>query len=201
MTSDGQGAGNMSIGSYKEARGCIGAKSEVMCSPAEVSRALIRQYAAGIEDANPNYWDEEYTRLRWGAPIAPGGMLLRWIVPFEWHPGTPPDDNWQSGTPPDDKRLRWHIPLRCIPLPGLPADATLDVEIESEFFLPVKVGDWLSAQEELVDISPEKITSVGRGHFVTTVVVVRNQKDDVVGTVKTTNLRYKKKQEPERRQT
>lgn len=181
MTSDDRAAtarvqgflGELAFGSYEDALGWIGTKSEVMYAPAEVSRGTIRLYASALEDANPNYWDEEYARQRWGAVIAPAAMLQWWLVPLDWQPDSPPNDT----------RLRWRIPL--------PGDATLDTEMEYEFFKPVKVGDRLSAQEEVISISPEKNTKVGPGHWVTILQTFRNQDDELVGSLKVTFLRYK----------
>ena len=165
--------GDIVIGSYEEALSWVGMKSEVMYAPAEVSRVLIRLFASAIEDPNANYWDEEYAKLRWEGLIAPPAMLQWWLVPLDWQP---------DGSP-NDTRLRWLIPL--------PGNATLDTEMEYEFFLPVKVGDWLSAQEEVLSISPEKNTRVGRGHWVTILQTFSNQRLEIIGTLKVTFLRYR----------
>jgi uncharacterized protein len=52
------------------------------------------------------------------------------------------------------------------------------------------VGDRLSFQEEIAEISPEKTTRVGAGRFVTSTITYRNQGGEIVSRQNNTLFRY-----------
>jgi acyl dehydratase len=52
------------------------------------------------------------------------------------------------------------------------------------------VGDRLSVEEELVSVSDLKTTRLGEGHFLETLSVVRNQRDELVAEVTNTLFRF-----------
>ena len=56
-------------------------------------------------------------------------------------------------------------------------------------FRPVHWGERLSLCEEMVDISPEKHTRLGRGHFVTTRLLLLDAAEQPVATI--TNVLYR----------
>lgn len=173
--SEGQGPTDMGydipFGTLEEARAMIGTTTERQWATHEVNVAMIRQFAALVRDPNPAYWDEDFARRRWGGVIAPPAMLMTWFMPMEWEPGGAAQ-----------------IPLLTARVP-LPGDTFINVSNEAEMFEPVRVGDRLSVEEELTDVSEAKRTALGIGHFVTTTSTFRRQDEVVVA--RTTNVLFR----------
>jgi acyl dehydratase len=61
---------------------------------------------------------------------------------------------------------------------------------DTTYHLPVRLGDRLSVEEELVSVSDLKSTRVGDGHFMETLSVFRNQDDEVVAEVTNVLFRF-----------
>jgi acyl dehydratase len=144
------------IGTYEDAVKMIGVQQEVRFGEAPVSWALIKAFAAMIEDPNVTYWDEERARQLWGSVVAPPGMLHAWVMPLLWRP--------------EGKDERTALAAR-VPLPGT---SLINVSTDVEYFRPVRVGETINVVETLVSVSEEKATRLGVGHFVTSVAVYRN---------------------------
>lgn len=160
------------VGSYEEGRRSVGTKIGPRPCEDEVTWPAIKHYCALVRDANENYWDEDAARKRYGAIIAPPGMLLVWQKAPLWRP--------DGEIPPSFLASR-------VPLPG---PTLINVSTESEFLRPIRVGDRLTVEEEIVEVSAEKRTALGPGHFVTTLVTFRNQSGEVVATNRNVLLRY-----------
>lgn len=158
-------------GSYDEARTWIGRRSEPRPMDTAVDESRCKYFAALCEDGNPAYWDAEWASDVFGAPLAPSGMLMSLIMPLPWKPGG-------RGAPP--------TMALDVPLPG---QTFINVETDCELFLPVRWGDRLSLYEEVLDISAEKHTRLGRGHFVTTQVVLLDVAQRRVAAI--TNVLYR----------
>jgi acyl dehydratase len=97
----------------------------------EVEKGAIRRFADAVDDPNPLYYDEEYAKnSKYGSIIAPPGF-------FGW-------PLKQTRNSP----LAINIPLElesAFAQAGYPLSLVLDGGMEYEFFLPVHVGDVLSA--------------------------------------------------------
>ena len=159
------------VGTYEDAKAMLGTKTPVRFGEVDVNVPMIRHYAAMVRDGNAAYWDDEYAERHWGGVIAPPGMLMTWLIPIEWKPG--------GGLP---------VPLLTAQVP-LPGDTSVNVSNDAEFFAPIRVGDRLNVVEELADVSEEKRTGLGVGHFVTTVSTYRRQDGELVP--RTTNVLYR----------
>ncbi len=159
-------------GSYDEARTMIGMKTGPIHGDVAVNRATIYQFAGAVEDANPSFWDDEFAADTWGGVISPPAMLMVWTMRLRWHP-----DSTRS------------VPavVSSVPLPG---DRMVNVENDAEFLAPILEGDHLSVEEELVNVSPEKSTAIGTGHFVTTRSTFRRYNGDVVARQTNTLFRF-----------
>lgn len=155
-------------GSYEEALKMIGHSSPVIFAAATVNWGMIKYYASLIEDGNPSYWDEEFAGEEWGGIIAPPGMLMAWLMPVPWDP---------EGVPVS--------PLIATQLP-LPGETLINVATETEYLHPIRVGDHLNMTDAVVEITPEKKTRLGTGHFITTVATYRDQ----FGEVKAKNTNH-----------
>ena len=141
---------------------------------AEVSWGKIKAFCAMLEDPNPSYWDSDFAGTAWGGIISPPALLFSWVLPLPWRPdGT----GWDTVAP---------LLLRV----DVPGDTVINVAVESVFTRPIRVGDVLVMEQDVVDVSDEKQTRLGPGRFITTFATFRNQRGDVVGTDRNVLLRY-----------
>lgn len=163
---------NLRFGSYEEARAWIGRKSGAQLCEDAVNWPAIKYYCSLVRDGSPAYWDQPWADAHCGGLLAPPGMLFVWSMALGWRPGQ---------TEPPATLLATQVPL--------PGATLINVSTDSEFLRPVRVGDHLSFEEELIDVTPEKRTSLGRGHFVTTRFTYRNQHGEIVATH--TNVLYR----------
>jgi acyl dehydratase len=164
---------DLPVGTYEEARAWIGRSSGFRLCEDEVNHASIKYFCSLVEDANPAYWDETWAREHWGGILSPPGMLFVWSMPLPWRPGG----------------ARGPATLATqVPLPG---DTVINVSTDSEFLHPVRVGDRLGFEERVVEVSPEKRTSLGPGHFVTTEFEYRNQAGRVVALHRNVLFRFR----------
>ena len=160
------------LGTLEDARAMVGKRTPVRWADAEVSRSRIQQFCAMTHDGNPSYWDAEFAAQAWGGVVAPPAMVETWLMPLEWSP-------WSSTPQP-------RLPAR-IPLPG---PSMINGANDTTFHRPVRVGDRLSVEEELVSVSDLKQTRLGEGHFVDTLSVFRNADGEVVAEVRNTLFRF-----------
>jgi acyl dehydratase len=158
-------------GGYDEARSWIGRRSEPRPMDTAVDESRCKYFAALCEDGNPAYWDAEWAARVFGAPLAPSGMLMSLLMPLPWKPGG-----------------RGAAPSMAVDVP-LPGRTFINVETDCELFRPVHWGDRLSLCEEILDISPEKHTRLGRGHFVTTRLLLLDAAQQPVAAI--TNVLYR----------
>jgi uncharacterized protein len=162
---------DIAVGSYEDAVAMGGYTTPVRFGVAPVNVAMARHFAAMVHDANAAFWDEDFAQEQWGGCIAPPAMLMAWVMSLEWKPG---------GALP--------VPLLTARVP-LPGTTFVNASNDTEFFHPVRVGDVLNVTEELVDVSVEKRTALGAGHFVTTCSTFRRQ--DGVMVARMTNVLFR----------
>jgi len=162
----------LSFGTYEEARAWIGRKTEPRLCEDEINWPAIKYFCSLVQDANPNYWDEAAARSRFGAVVSPPGMLMVWQMRRRWSPSGPVEDP---------------ILATKVPLPG---DTIINISTDSEFFRPMKLGDRLTVEEEIVDVSAEKRTRIGAGHFITTLSVFHNQDGELVARNRNVLFRF-----------
>jgi hypothetical protein len=173
--SAGAGEG-LPIGTYEQALAMVGTQSQPRRAEGPVNVAMIRCFCASTEDANPGYWDDAFAKQQWGAIISPPAMLVHWLFPPPWRPGQPTGGS-----------LAPEVLGTLVPLPG---DTVINVSVDYEYRRQIRVGDHLAMVEELIAVSPEKTTWLGRGHFVTTLATYRDQHDKIVATETNTLFRY-----------
>lgn len=159
-------------GSEDEGRSWIGRSFGKRFCEDEVTWPAIKHFCALVGDGNRLYWDEDFARDRFGAVPAPPGMLFVWSMPPLWRPegvGYPPTVSTQ------------------VPLPG---NTVINVGTDSEFAAPILVGERLTIEESVSDVSGAKSTALGRGHFITTEAVFRNRREEVVAKHRNVLFRY-----------
>jgi acyl dehydratase len=142
---------NVPIGTLEDARAMVGYTSEPVKADVPVERGLVLSLLAILEDPNPSYWDPEYSKALWGHEIAPPCLLTAVFTALRWSPRA--DTN--PGT----------IARSVVPLPG---SMLINVSSTITHHRQLRIGDWLSRAETLVEVSEEKRTRLGVGHFVTT---------------------------------
>jgi acyl dehydratase len=162
----------MVIGTYEQALAEVGTSNDVIFGDAEVNWPMIKHICSASEDANASYWDADYARATWGGIISPPAGVVTWLMPLTWRPGGTAEARVMSLT---------------VPLPG---DTIINVSTQTEFLRPVRLGDVLNGVDTLTAVSEEKKTRVGIGHFITTVLTVRNQRGEIVAIRTTIALRY-----------
>ncbi|MGO9457675.1 MAG: MaoC family dehydratase N-terminal domain-containing protein [Acidimicrobiales bacterium] len=172
MTGRSRTGYDIATGTYEEARAMIGHKTEVRFGEVAVNQAMVKQFAALVHDGSAGYWDPEFAEEWWGGTVSPPAMLMTWLMPLEWTP---------EGTLP--------LPLLTARVP-LPGDTFVNASNETEYFLPIREGDRLNVVEELVDVSKEKRTALGAGHFVTTRGTYRRQDGAVVAVMTNVLFRF-----------
>ena len=161
------------FGTYEEALKLVGEQGDYTVAEFSVTWEMIKVYCALTEDSNASYWDEDYAKKQWGGIIAPSGLLLAWCMALQWHP---------------EKETKPYIMALRVPLPG---DTLINTATTTDFHRHLLLGDRVSVQDKLVQISEEKDTRLGIGHFLTTEAEFKNQRGELVA-IQTNNLfRYK----------
>lgn len=160
-----------SVFDLSEARALIGKEQELTeyeayLAQCPVDTSEIRRYALAVEDYNPLWFNNEYSKkTRWGGIIAPptfmhtcgGGTILTTVHV----PGT---DDWPHGA--------------------------LYSGSEFEFFLPIRVGDKIRPKSKLYDVVEKTGKFVGPMVFVTSETTYTNQSGELVGIWRQTVCKY-----------
>lgn len=153
----------MPKGTYEEALRWVGRKTEPIRTRLPIELGLIRDFAGLVEDGHPTYWDPEVSEAIWGYQVAPAGLLRAMFCPPRWAP--------------DAVRV---APLAAsVPLPG---QTLINVESGQSFLRPLRYGDYFTLVEEIEEITPEKSTRLGLGHFVITRTTYTDDAGEPVAT-------------------
>ena len=145
-----------------------------------VNQAMIRHWCDAMEDLNPVYTDPtEAAKSVHGEIVAPPAMLQAWSMR-----GLEP--RREAGSYGADPAGRVYAALDT-------AGYTSVVATNSDHEYPryLRIGDELSGQATLTDVSEEKRTGLGIGHFVTSETEYRNQDDEYVGKLVFRILKFK----------
>lgn len=160
------------FGTYEDARAMIGTRTEVEFATHDVAWPLVKYFCAMVRDGNASYWDEEFAREQWGGVISPPALLMTWMMAPDWRPGSPRPRPMLAGQ---------------VPLPGT---TVISVGSDAELYRPIRVGDRLNVEEELVDVSELKQTRLGEGHFITTDATYRSSDGTPVARYRHLLFRY-----------
>jgi acyl dehydratase len=116
-----------------------------------VNLPMIRHWCDAMGDANPVYTDPDLAaKSVHGALVAPPAMLNAWTMPGL--PGRP-----RTSEGPNAMRL----------LDDAGFTSVIATNSEHEYARYLRLGDRLHGENELVEVSEEKRTALGLGHFVT----------------------------------
>jgi acyl dehydratase len=150
---------------FERLRAMIGVANPPEPARDPVNQAMIRHWCDAMEDANPAYTDPQFAaRSIHGGIVAPPAMLNAWTMP-----GLP-------GRPADDARTS---PLRALDAAGF--TSVIATNSEHEYLRYLRLGDHLHGTHELMDVSEQKQTALGLGHFVTSRTTYRTQSGEEVG--------------------
>jgi uncharacterized OB-fold protein/acyl dehydratase len=133
-----------------------------------VNQAMIRHWCDAVGDINPIYTDPEFAaRSIHKGIVAPPTMLQAWTMRGLMPPPKEPDTLNQ--------------------LLGILAEAgftsVVATNCAQEYARYLHLGDLLTATTIIEEVSEEKQTALGAGHFVSIPTTFRDQKGEVVGTM------------------
>src|SRR3954447_13218472 len=152
----------MSAGDFlAQLRAHVGAQGPRQVARHPVTTTGIADWCDAMGDGNPLYADEEAAaKSRHGGLVAPPATLDIWD-----RPGLPAQARFRPADLPqaDDPRSK---ALRLLENAGFVGVVAVNSELEIARYL--RPGDVLQNTQILEDVSPEKKTALGIGHFVTT---------------------------------
>ena len=146
--------------------------SQPSVAPDQVNQPMIRHWVDALSDENPIYTDQEFAeRTRFGGIVAPPTMLQIWTM------GRPVIEGIaeRGGRPPvtDDRPPS--------PLDRAGFTGTIATNNELEFDRYLRPGERLVSRGVIEEISDEKKTALGVGHFLTWVTTFRTLDGEEVG--------------------
>ncbi len=160
----------------EEARASYGREGDAEVARDPVNPAMIRHWCDAMGDHNPVYTDpERAARSLHGALVAPPAMLNAWTMPG------------LSRRPDATSRPVFSV-YRALDAAGFTSVVATDSE--HEYLRYLRVGDLLHGMTLVEDISEQKQTALGRGHFVTTNATYRTQTGEVVGRMRMRILKF-----------
>ena len=132
----------------------------------EATRDNIKNFADAVGDANPLWTNGEYAgKTRYGGIIAPPAFLIN------VNHGSGPSLAPPGKTPPKDLAL-------------------LYAGAELEFFRPIHLGDEFTLRGKSAGITRKQSKSLGPMLFVTGEACYYNQRQELLGIIRTTTCRY-----------
>jgi uncharacterized OB-fold protein/acyl dehydratase len=141
-----------------------------------VNQAMIRQWCDALGDTNPVYTDPAVAgRSVHGGIVAPPTMLHAWILP-----GLAPE-------PSEGDNLNELLGL----LDAAGFTAVVAVNCEQEYRRYLRLGDMLTQTSGIEEVSEEKKTGLGVGHFVSYVTTFRDQEGAEVGRMRFRVLKFR----------
>jgi acyl dehydratase len=142
-----------------------------------VNQPMIRHWCDAMGDHNPVYTDPEFaSESIHGKIVAPPPMLNAWTMPGN----VPRPAGSGSATAGVLSRLD-----------EAGFTSVVATNSEHEYLRYLKPGDHLAGAGTLSDVSGEKRTALGSGHFVTTTTEYRTQSGELVGNMKFRILKFK----------
>ena len=142
-----------------------------------VNQAMIRHWCDAVGDRNPVYTDPAAAAASvHGQIVAPPTMLQAWtmkgLVP-------PPSE----GASASDELYRL--------LDGAGFTSVVATNCDQEYERYLHLGDLLTAESVIEDVSSEKNTGLGAGHFVTTRTDFKDQNGELAGTMRFRILKFR----------
>jgi 3-oxo-4,17-pregnadiene-20-carboxyl-CoA hydratase alpha subunit len=162
-------------------RAIAGARSgEPVVARDPVNLPMIRHWCDAIDDRNPVYTDPELAaRSLHRGIVAPPTMLQAWTMP-----GLVPKEVREARM-----SSRVYAALRLLDEAGFTSVVATNCTQEYQRYL--RPGDLLSAETAIEDVSEEKKTALGAGHFVTQRTQYRDQNGELVASLRFRLLKFR----------
>ncbi len=142
-----------------------------------VNQPMIRHWCDAMEDHHPAYTDSTFAAQSvHGHIVAPPPMLFTWTMP----------GNVPRKVDPDAPTSAVLAQLEAAGYTSIVA-----TNAEHEYLRYLQLGDVLAAVQSVTDVSEEKQTALGTGHFLTTATEYRTQRSEIVGRIKFRMLIFK----------
>ena len=159
-----------------------GGSGKPSVAPDPVNQPMIRHWAHALDDMNPVYLDPDFAaKSRFGGIVSPPVMLQAWTMPAPKLAGIA-----ERGGVPIEIRKN---PMAFIEEAGFTGIVATNSEFEIERY--PRLGDLISSTTVIEDISDEKKTALGTGHFVTWVSTYTDQHGEVLGRQRFRVFRFK----------
>jgi len=161
----------------EELRPCVGRAGAPHAARDPVNQPMIRHWCDAMTDHNPVYTDPEFAaKSVHGGIVAPPAMLNAWTM----------QGNVPQRFDPEDPMA--NVLLR---LDEAGFTSVVATNSEHEYLRYLRLGDHLEGIQTISDVSAEKQTALGIGHFTTTNTEYRTLSGEVVGRMEFRILKYK----------
>ncbi|MFN8628647.1 MAG: MaoC family dehydratase N-terminal domain-containing protein [Candidatus Binatia bacterium] len=155
----------------------VGKQGQPFSGRDPVNQPMIRHWCDAMEDHNPAYTDPAFAAHSvHGGIVAPPTMLLAWTML-----GNIPRPFDRSN--PQDQVLH--------DLDAAGFTSVVATNTDHDYLRYFRLGDEISGVQSLSDVSPEKHTALGVGHFVTTTTEYRDQRGAAVARAGFRILKFK----------
>ena len=153
----------------------------------EVNQAMIRHWTDAVGDDNPVYADDAVARAN-GFPgvIAPPTMLQAWTM-RGLRASLVADAAKEAGTATTDAPSDQVMAL----LDEAGFTSVVATNCDQHYERPLVLGDHLEVSSVIDSISGEKQTGLGIGHFITNRLEYRDQRGELVATMRFRILKFK----------
>jgi len=142
-----------------------------------VNQPMIRHWCDAVGDTNPIYTDPEAAAASvHGQIVAPPTMLQAWTMR-----GLVPPRSEGGGAQEELMGL----------LDSAGFTSVVATNCDQEYARDLHIGDELTAEQVIEDVSPEKRTGLGDGHFVTTRTEFRDQHGELVASMRFRILKFR----------
>ncbi len=158
-------------------RSRIGAAGSLEVARDPVNQPMIRHWCDAMEDHNPVYTEPEFAEAsRHGGIVAPPAMLNAWTMPGLR--GRPKMSKDPAGACYQD-------------LDAAGYTSVVATNSEHEYTRYLRLGDLVHGRGEVEEVSEEKKTALGIGHFVTTVSEYQSQAGEALGRMRFRILKFR----------
>ncbi len=175
-------------------RSGIGIVGPAQQAPDPVNIPMIRHWCEAMGEGNPNYLDEESAEHGpHGEIVAPPAMLNAWTMPGvrikHEEMGNPPLPKNLSAESEGEDAESYSQTLSLLDAAGY--IGVVATNSEHVYHRYLRLGERIEGRQKLVDVSEEKQTALGIGHFVTTETEYQTTEGDPVGSMFFRILKFK----------
>ena len=144
-----------------------------------VNEPMIRQWCDAMGETHPGYLDADGARQTIHGEIkAPPTMLQAWVM-----------EGWAMHEGYDEPKNEQHRLHKFLADSGY--TGVLGTNTEENYSRYLRLGERVTAETVIAEISDEKATGVGTGYFITTRTKFTNEKAEELGSMSFRVLRFK----------